>query len=171
MKALIDARAGDGLSLADVEEFRLLADTMSGLGVYTTFFTDQTQRISLTDGTSMFSHLEGVHDKLKDEIRESTLLLPYQAFAAGAGSDDTGTYMALALVHADAESAEENGRRLRIRIAVTNDYPELEDWRGLLEGYTYQAEGRVLSLKIRGERMASAWMGLAYGITPLIPHE
>ena len=101
---------------------------MSGLGAYTAFFTDQTQKVSLApDETSIFfPSPPGVVDKLKEEIGKSTLLLPYQAFAAGAGRDDTGPYMALALVHADASSADENVRRIRLRFADGENYPELQ---------------------------------------------
>ena len=114
-----------------------------------------------------------VYKKLVAEIGKSTLLLPYQAFSAGAGVDDDGPYMALALVHSDTESAEENGRRLRIRIEDALNYPELDDWRDGLEQYILLVDGRILSATMRGDGPARMWRSLAFLWipTPLIPHE
>ena len=172
MKALIDSRAGDGPSLADAEEYRLLAQAMSEMGVYAAFFSDQTHQVSLTgDDTSAFSSLTGVLDKLKGEIGKSTLLVPYQTFAVGIANAHTGPYMALALVHADPASAGENSDRLRLRLVDEENYPELQDWRDLSEGYEMVLDGRVITLRVRGDGVASAWMGLVFGVIPLIPHE
>jgi len=169
MKALIDARAGDGKSLADVEEFRLLAQAMSGLGAYAAFFSNQTHKVSVVpDDTSTIATVPDLQEKLIDEIGKSTLLLPYMAFSTGVGRDDTGPYMALALVHGDAESAEENNRRLELRIAENS---ELQAWMEGLEGYTSSVEGRVLTVMIRGDGPATGWKSLSMMITPLIPHE
>ena len=79
--------------------------------------------------------------------------------------------MTLALVHADASSADENVRRLRLRFADSENYPELQDWRDRLEDYLILQEGRVFSMKIWGDGLASRWMSLVFGMFPLIPHE
>ncbi|NQW22593.1 MAG: hypothetical protein HQ475_04015 [SAR202 cluster bacterium] len=172
MKAIIDSSSGVGQSLADVEEFRLLGQAMSGLGAYAAFFSHETHKISTTpDETVTFGTLPGIQDKLIDEIGKSTLLLPYLAFSTGVGKDDIGPYMALALVHLDAESAEENERRLEKRVTERSDYPEVQEWLDVLEGITSQVDGRVLSAKIRGDSPASIWKSLSVAITPLIPHE
>lgn len=169
MKALIDARAGDGKLLADVEEFRLLAQAMSGLGAYGAFFSNQTHKVStVVDNTSNIATVPDLQEKLIEEIGKSTLLLPYLAFSTGVGRDGAGSYMALALVHSDAESADENGRRLERRIA---ENPELQPWIEGLEEYTYRVKGRVLSAMLRGDGPASIWKSLIFRITPLIPHE
>ena len=113
--------------------------------------------------------MQAVYKKLVAEIGKSTLLLPYQAFSTGAGVDDDGPYMALALVHSDAESAEENGRRLRIRIEDALNYPELDDWRDGLEQYILLVDGRILSATMRGnglQAFAGRWP--SYG--PSSPH-
>jgi len=186
MKALIDSRRGDGQTLADVEEFRLLAQAMSGLGAYTAFFSSRTYKVSVipdeSSGLNAFlannfpeviDSMQAVYKKLVAEIGNSTLLLPYQAFSTGAGVDDDGPYMALALVHSDAESAEENGRRQQIRIEDALNYPELDDWRDGLEEYSFLVDGRILSATMRGDGPASMWRSLAFLWipTPLIPHE
>ncbi|MEE8466540.1 MAG: hypothetical protein V3S68_08700 [Dehalococcoidia bacterium] len=183
MMGLIDSRNGDGRTLADVAEFRLLVQAMSAMGVYTAWFGNQTYRISETpDDTDVFAYLAKIEEsqvevfeKLKEELGKSTLLLPYLAFSTGAGIDDAGPYMALALVHSDAESAEENERRLRDRISESSRYPELATWNDTLEATTFRVEGRVLSAKMRGEGPASRWRSLAFVPSlpppPLIPHE
>ena len=167
MKGLIDSGSGDGRSLADVEEFRLLAQAMSGLGAYAAFFTDQTHKVS-TDPADTPVMAPDFQEKLIGEIGKSSLLLPYLAFATGVGRDGAGRYWAMALVHGDAESAEENGRRLEKRIS---ENPELQAWLDGLEEYTHQVEGRVLSAMIRGDGPAARWKSLSLTITPLIPHE
>ena len=169
MKALIDSRAGDGQSLADVEEFRLLGQAMSGLGAYAAFFSNQTHKVSaVPDDASTIATVPDFQEKLINEIGNSSLLLPYLAFSTGVGRDDTGRYLALALVHSDAESAEENGRRLKRRIA---ENPELQAWMDGLKESTFHVEGRVLSAMLRGDSPASGWRSLVFMITPLIPHE
>lgn len=176
MKALIDSRNGEGQTLADVEDFRLLVQTMSSPGAYTAFFSNQTYKISIEEASGDRPPLAWspeVHEKLKEEIGKSTLLLPYLAFATGAGVDDAGPYMALALVHSDEETAEENGRRLRKRISESSDYPELQVWKDSLEESTFRVEGRVLSVIMRGDGPTYSWRLLAFLWTPppLIPHE
>ena len=169
MKALIDSRAGDGQSLADVEEFRLLGRAMSSLGAYAAFFSNQTHKVTtVPDDRSIIVTAPDLHQKLIAEIGDSSLLLPYLAFSTGVGRDGTGRYMALALVHGDAESAEENGRRLEKRVRGN---PELKAWMDGLEEYTSRVEGRVLSVMLRGDGPASKWKSLSLTITPLIPHE
>lgn len=169
MKALIDAKAGDGPTLADVEEFRLLGRAISGLAPYTAFFSDLTHEISATlDYSSIIGTMPDIQERLIAEIGNSSLLLPYLAYSTGAGYGEGGPYMALALVHSDSESAEENDKRLARRVAENED---LQVWMEGIREYTSNVEGRVLSVKIRGERPASAWRALAFTITPLIPHE
>ena len=81
MKALIEAQAGDGQSLADVDEFRLLGRTMFNLGVYAAFFSDQTHKISLVPNEkSTMPALPDYEEALIAEIGQSTLLLPYLVF-------------------------------------------------------------------------------------------
>jgi len=78
--------------------------------------------------------------------------------------------MALALVHGDAESAEQNQTRLAQRI---EENPELQIWKDNLGETTFSVEGRVLSAVMRGEGPASSWKSLAFlwMPVPLIPHE
>ena len=104
MEALIDAGLNDGASLADVEEFRLLAGGMSRLGAYTMLLSDDVEVWDAEDYYVVLL-LEGATGKdvvqAQRELSErGPWLRPYEAFATGAGKDENGHYMALVLVHA-----------------------------------------------------------------------
>ncbi len=98
--------------------------------------------------------MPGIENRSLAEIENLSLLIPYQASAIGVGRDGTGPYVALALVHGDAESAKENGRRIERRIAKT---PMLQRWRDSLEEYSFHVEEGVLSVLVRGEGPAFDW--------------
>ena len=156
MKALIDAGLNEGASLADVEEFRLLADGMSRLGAYTMLLSDDVE----------------VWDAANYTAAGGPWLRPYEAFATGAGKDENGHYMALVLVHADDASAEENVGLLRRIIkeegsvlydALWSDYIDVER-------SEIHAEGRVLLAKLRGG-FANNWRDWVNQRDGLILHE
>ena len=112
MRSLIDTAAGEHPSLADAVEYRLLAQGMDTLGAYSALLTDLTQG---ADGFSAAPAL--LRDAgLKEELEMAPMHRPYLAFATGAGYDKDGPYMALVLIHARAQFAEENAERLRVRI-------------------------------------------------------
>ena len=156
MKALIDAGLNEGASLADVEEFRLLAGGMSRLGAYTMLLSDDVEvwdaddyyMVLLQDGAT---RKEVVQAQLELSER-GPWLRPYEAFATGAGKDENGHYMALVLVHADDASAEENVGLLR-RI-IEEEGSVLDDilWSDYIDvdRSEIHAEGRVLLAKLRG---------------------
>ena len=170
MKALIDSRAGDGPTLADVEEFRLLGKAMSDLNTYAAFFSDRTQKVNPNpDNTAnLGSFVPGFQEGLIAEIGGSSLLLPYLAFSIGPGRDGLGPYLALALVHTDSAAATENKQRLERRIS---DNEDLQAWMEGLEEFDISVDGRVLSATLRGDGPASTWKALIFTVTPLVPHE
>ncbi len=156
MEALIDASLNEGASLADVEEFRLLAGGMSRLGAYTMLLSDDVE----------------VWDAANYAAEGGPWLRPYEAFATGAGKDENGHYMALVLVHADDASAEENVGLLRRIIeeegsvlydALWSDYIDVER-------SEIHAEGRVLLAKLRGG-FANNWRDWVIQRDGLILHE
>ena len=169
MKALIDSRAGDELSLADVQEFRLLAQAISDLEVYAAFFSSQTQKVDPDpESDAARGFVPAFQEGLIAEIGGSSLLLPYLAFSTGPGRDDDGSYLALVLVHSNEESAAENKQRLERRIS---ENPDLKTWMEGIEESNISVDGRVLSGTLRGDRPASTWKALSFTVTPLIPHE
>ena len=174
MEALIDASLARRPSMADVEEFRLLARGMSELGAYTMFLTDMTQGWEAYGGRLVGMYLddyatqaqsEGVMQEIKEKI---LLLRPYQAFATGAGKDAEGPYIALVLAHANPKSAAENVDRLRRQIegtVITQDRKPWRPWPEVAE--EIRAEGRVLLAKLRGQN----WVGWVFAGEPRLLHE
>ena len=136
MEALIDAGLNEGASLADVEEFRLLAGGMSRLGAYTMLLSDDVE----------------VWDAANYAAEGGPWLRPYEAFATGAGKDENGHYMALVLVHAADASAEENVGLLRRIIEEEGSMLHDISWSDYIdvERSEIHAEGRVLLAKLRG---------------------
>ena len=99
MKSMIDALRDERPSLADSEEYQLLAAGMSQLGAYSMLLTDNTFGLE----AMVESYLERP-DATNEEAEAARAewegpgtLRPYLAFAMGAGKDEDGPYMALVL--------------------------------------------------------------------------
>ena len=158
MKASIYASLNGIPSLADMEEFRLLAGGMFQLGAYVMFLSDDVEAWEL-DGLAGLSLGEGASqgdiEKMRQKLGESgPRLRPYEAYATGAGGNvEDGPYMALVLVHADGASAEENVGLLRRRIEEGSSTVYGVPWSDWIDVDTLEikAEGRLLLAKLRGE--------------------
>ena len=180
MTALIDASLNEVPSLADVEDFRLLAAGMSELGAYVMLLTDGSGSYDMSvgvmaesffsEGTPTQSEIEEQKQRLSDE--GGPLLRPFSSYGTGAGMDDVGPYMALTLVHADPASTEENVGLLRRRIeegqSLFFDVPWSESVE--LDSSVIRAEGRVLTAKLRGT-MFRNWLDWVFQRDSLIMHE
>ena len=173
MQALIDASLGKRRSLADVEEFRLLAQGLAELGAFSAFLSDSTQ--SLDYLKEQVSQLVGSGPGMEQEMQQlegSVLLRRYEAFATGAGKDDRGNYMALVLVHRSERRAQENVDLLQRRIQegrsmVFADTP----WSNIADGMEIQTDGKVLLAKLRGPGIGrSFWVSWVLPVDPLILH-
>ena len=161
MEALIDASLNEGASLADVEEFRLLAGGMSRLGAYTMLLSDD---VEVWDAGDYYELLLQDVATRRDVVQEDVVqaqrelsergpwLRPYEAFATGAGKDENGHYMALVLVHADDSSAEENVGLLRRIIEEEGSVLYDISWSDYIDvdRSEIHAEGRALLAKLRG---------------------
>ena len=168
MEALIDAGLNEGASLADVEEFRLLAGGMSRLGAYTMLLSDD---VEVWDAGDYYGLLLQDVATRRDVVQEDVVqaqrelsergpwLRPYEAFATGAGKDENGHYMALVLVHADDASAEENVGLLHRIIEEEGSVLYDISWSDYIdvERSEIHAEGRVLLAKLRGP-WAHRWL-------------
>ncbi len=154
MKSLIDAPRDERPSLADFEEYRLLAAGMSRLGAYAMLLSDNTFGLE----AMVESYLEWP-DATNEEAEEWRVkwagpgtLRPYLAFAMGAGKDEDGPYMALALVHADSRPAEENVDLLRRRIEEGSSSNHPTPWSDQIDvaSLEIRSEDRLLLAKLRG---------------------
>ena len=169
MRGLIIA-ATRGPSLADVEEYRLMAEGLEDLGAYTAFMTDLT--LSLEDAVSLIG--EGATAEQREQIRrlleEGPLLEPYQVFATGAGLDEEGPYMAVVLVHADASAARDNVGLLRQLVLERASLFTRQPWTEMIEEVEARSQGRVFLAKLRGERAANLWLNVVIRRDSLLLH-
>ena len=161
MKALIDAHLNEAPSLADVEEFRLLAGGISRLRAYNMFLSDGVEAWDLNVLPKLSMGEDAPQediDRVKQHFAESgPRLRPYQVFGVGAGKDEEGSYMALVLVHADDASAEENVGLLRRRIEEGSSTFYGNPWSDSIDVASLEinADGRLLLAKARGRIAAN----------------
>ena len=172
MEALIDAYRGNRDSLADVKDYRLLAEGLSELAAFSAFLTDKSQSLdeTLTDLLGE-SYTQVQLDALMASLGQEPLLRPYQVFATGTGKDKDGRYMALVLVHDDAETTSQNVGQLKSRIQMAKSLVTGEPWTQLVDNMEVRSDGRVLLAKLRGERIARAWLRWVFSRDSLILHE
>ena len=157
MRAAIDAGNGDVRSLADVEEYRLMAKGMSEMGAYGVFMTDQTQEFDRTaQGVcDRFAPVRMDCDVIRDELLNfGPLLRPYQTYAAGVGQDSGGGFTAVVIVHDDAGTGKENAELLRRRI-------EDGGWTGAVSWTEYIDPHRMAISARSTPAMAAMWSASA----------
>ena len=173
--ALVDALTGDGPSLGDSEVLTLLANGMDDLDAYSFVMTERTLSADPSNLEEPFLStyaFGGDSAKWAAIVAPAPTLKPYRAIAEGQGRDSQGKYVAVALVHSDEQSAAENVKLLRQRIAGTNallsDFP----WSDLIEEADIWTDGRVLMAKLRGVDGSIRWLGsFTTAGDPLFVHE
>ena len=150
MKMMVDTLQGERRSLADLEEFQLLAEGMSRLGAYAMLMSDDT----FSMGKYRASKMGGpggrnLTEKELTEISSPSPLRPYSTYATGAGHDQEGPYMALALVHDNGVHAEENVGLLQERIAEGVSAFYKTPWAEDVDESEIMTDGRLLLAKLR----------------------
>ena len=170
MRNLIDTSVGRRDSLADVEEFRLLAAGLDELNAYSGLLTDMTQGFDETV-EALMDAFGGEVPTLKAQLEAEPLLRPYDAFATGAGRDNRGQYMVVVLVHSSDRAAQRNVELLRQRIEETQSLWINQPWSDFFEKMEIRAEGSVLLAKLWGERTRSLWLNFIFQRDPLLLHE
>jgi hypothetical protein len=173
VETMIDAGLGVGGSLADVEGFRLLAQELDQFNTYTALFSDDTASYSVPELTKSLAGPDASDDELsaiRTDLESQVKLLPYQAFATGAGVDADGPYTALILLTADEEVARENAQRLRDRIENGVSWLRGQPFRESIHGADIVSDGRLVVAKLRIEER-NAWVGLFAVKSTLILHE
>ena len=170
IEMLIDATAGDRPSLAEFEEFRLIAAALDELDVYGALISIRTQSLGnypLPFSLPFGNRLEYILERLD----ESPLLRPYRAFATAIGRDKDGHYMALVLVHENEVLAQENvgliEKRLKdpgtlLRVDSKETFAEEVNLRSVES----QVDGRVLVAKLRGD-LSRKWTTWYFNNGPL----
>ena len=174
IKQMIDARLDNVCSLADVEDFYLLAQGLSTLNVYSAILTNQTQSQTIEGmlGPAASSEtIELVREKLLSEV----VLRPYQVFATSIGHDSNGFYMGLVLVHDNPQTATLNETLLLLRLLAAESLSSGRPWREYFDVYRAEikTEGRVVVAKvpIRKGYHPLIWRAWVSAKDPLLLHD
>ena len=165
MRALIDANRGDRRSIADREDFQLLASALTELNIYSAFLSGDVPLLQ-----------EIIQERLKIESAslQGTPLLPYVAYAAGVGKDQNGDFMAIVLVHSDSVAADANVDRLFNRIEETELFVTRQAWRTVVtsvDDVEIRSVGKVLIAKLPLETSRTIWRDVVQTGDPLLLHE
>ena len=181
MKEMIDAYEGNIPSLADNEDYKLLAGALEDMDTVTAFFSSDS--ISISEFKDQFQdNFEELLDKGQEqqveEFENEPLLKPYLSFASGAGKDEQGAYLAIVLLNPDEGTAVANVDLLERRINESLMLPYLEGDRkwtdgGHIESMEINSNGRLTVAKLYGP-VYTKWddFSLTSGAyMPLLLHE
>jgi len=178
---MIDAYAGNIPSLADREDYQLLAAELKKMDTVTAFFSadvlsvgELSERVN-TDYTG---------SAFEEAINNEPLLKPFISFATGAGEDKDGRFMVIILVNPDEKTAKANVSLLEARIKEAETYPHITNpdmrnkkWTddGAIESMKITSKGHLTIAKLYSE-VISSWKYFHYYGTqgpysPLLLHE
>jgi len=139
-------------SLARDARFRLLAQGLERLRTYTALFSTDGAPYTVAALAATIAGPDADGEELalvQAGLERETRLLPFEAFAAGAGVDARGPYTALVLLHADGASARENARRLRGRIEEGTSWVGGRAFRELIDEAGITTDGRMVLATLR----------------------
>ncbi len=156
MKEMIDSYENNIESLADKQDYQLLAGGLEELDTVTAFFSSEPQSKSHFKET----HQEQIEqlsteikERLLEELESDVKLKPYLALATGAGADDKGYYLAVVLANTDEKAARENATLLEQRInqaRIVWGSTAGEKWADHIESMEIEGKGRLTLAKLYG---------------------
>ena len=165
-------------SLAENEEFKLLAKAMDSMGAYAIYVSDHTETWQVDNllediVTEYFRHQSEKPELGSTRFREAAqnirkgmskggLLQPYNALATGVGQDERGLFMAVALVYDDSDDAKEDIPVLESRVQNGASMWAGRTWTDFFSGVELHSDGRVLLGKLRTDR-SGMWFGINRG--------
>ncbi len=142
-------------SLADVEEFRLLAEGLATFDVSRAYFSMDTH--SYAEMKEWLELSRDVHSvdsdeqqRIEESIEDTPLLKTYQAFATGAGLDEGGYFLAIVLLNPDENTADKNASLLEQRIKETRSVWQEDEWANWIDDMNIESEGRLTTAKLYG---------------------
>ena len=184
MKEMIDSYEDNVKSLADNEDYKLLAGALEELDTVTALFSAESQSRSYV--SEIYQQIIEDPDNnerrqvLVEEIKRELRLKPYQAFATGVGIDKDGYYLAIALLNPSEEVARENATLLEQRInqskiAMAWHSQSGDKWSDLIESMEIESKGRLTLARLYGA-VVECWvnfnvMGMMGPYEPLLIHE
>ena len=154
MKEMIDSYEGNIDSLADNENYKLLAGGLEELDTVTAFFSAEPQSQSHVREVyqDMLENPSNERQQLfVEEVERKVRLKPYQALATGAGIDEKGYYMAIALLNSNEKVAQENASLLEQRINGAKLAWRGFKWSDLIESMEIESKGRFTLARLYGE--------------------
>lgn len=155
IEMMIDASQGRLTSLADNADFRLMAETLSEMGAYSAFLTNQVLGLDLVELVA--AELGGSVTAEELIAEAGQLLSPYRTYATGIGKDEEGALMTIVLVYDSSEEASSDVPVFEQRIENGTSVWTGEPWRDRIDSYEIWADGRTLRATLRGE-MVSSWL-------------
>ncbi len=185
LEEMIDAYKGNIPSLADREDYRMLASKLVEMDTVNACFS--AQPVSIVEFNEMFAeNLKEIQQEQPEQteaFENEQLLEPFIAFAAGAGENERGSYLAIVILNEDEETAKENASLLQWRINesimvpyTTNPDMNFKKWtdNDAIESMEIGHDGRFTTAKLYG-RVFVNWKSLANASRalyhPLLLHE
>lgn len=179
---MIDSYSNDIDSLADIEEYQILAEKLTTIDVFHAYFSRDTNSYSdMTDWLEQNQDIPfdpGERQRIEEAIGDVKLLKPYQAFATGAGLDDDGYFLAIVLLNADDKIARSNASLLENRVRETKSVWQENSWLDWIDSMQIESKGRLTTAKLYGAICEFWWKRLEHldqrsgGVyEPLLLHE
>jgi hypothetical protein len=155
IQEMIDAHDGTAESLADIEDYRLLAGALAEMDTVTAFLSSESQSQSRVQEVYEDIIDDPANNErrqtLVEEIQRPLLLKPYQAMATGAGIDDKGYFMAIVLMNPSEVVARDNTALLEERLGEAKNVAAMREWSGLIESMEIEVDGRLTLARLYGE--------------------
>ncbi len=172
LEAMLGASVGERGSLADLDDFRLLARGLDLTNTYAALLSDDTDSYSVPEVARRLAGADASADDVEaaqQELEGEPQLLPYQAFATGAGIDADGPYVVVILLNADGETALQNVQRLRYRINEGTSQIWGQPFRELIDDMDISSSGRLVLATLHTEQ-SRLWFSLHAAKDTLLLH-
>jgi hypothetical protein len=179
MQEMIDAHQDRIQSLADLETYQLLTDGLVRLDAFAGILSSESQAQSrmkefykdiINDPGEGPGSL--IRQTMAKQLQREVFLKPYQAFAVGEGLDENGYYMAVVLLNADQQTANDNAALLEKQIKQSK-VGEDQPWTGIIDSMKITSAGRLTLARLYG-RAAFYWKAfdnLTGGYEPLLMYK
>jgi len=153
VETMIDCYNDMTRSLADLDEFKLMAEGLVTLDAFSAAMTSDT--ISYDDTQAYLDseglpECEGHDERFNLSLNEIPLLKPYDALATGAGLDSNGYYLAIILVNHNGATAKRNTSLLEERINKTRHVWRDELWSEMATKFTIESQDNLTLAKLYG---------------------
>lgn len=156
---MIDAYERNIPSLADNEDYQLLAEKLAEDNTSSAFFSGESHSLSHYYEVNPREKLEEMENDYMERLFQGLdyepLLEPFRAMATGAGQDENGYYMAIILANEDESIAEENAALLEqriknIKLAFPNQNDTSTYWKDAITSMEIGNDGRLTTAKLYG---------------------